>query len=81
MLELQSRNPFITAECMREFKHYQFFNEENYLKLIGFINDFIKFADENPTPLHKFDVDYCKKYNLYIISYTIVIYSIILYAT
>ncbi len=62
--ELQSRNPFITAESMREFKHYQFFNEENYLRLIDFINDFIRFADEHPTPLHQFDIDYCKKYNL-----------------
>lgn len=64
MIELQSRNPFITAESMREFKHYQFFNEENYLKLIGFIDDFIQFADEHPTPLYQFDIDYCKKYNL-----------------
>lgn len=64
MGELQSRNPFITAESMREFKHYQFFNEENYIKLLGFINDFVKFADEHPTRLHQFDIDFCKEYNL-----------------
>jgi len=64
MVELQSRNPFITAESMREFKHYQFFNEENYLKLLDFINDFVRFADKNPTRLHQFDIDFCKEYNL-----------------
>lgn len=64
MDELRDRNPFITAESMREFKHYQFFNEENYSKLLAFIDDFIKYANEHPTPLYQFDVDYCKKYNL-----------------
>jgi hypothetical protein len=64
MEELRSRNPFITAESMREFKHYQYFNEENYLKLLNFINDFIKFCDRHPTPLHQFDVDYCKEFGL-----------------
>jgi len=64
MDELRTRNPFITAECMREFKHYQYFNEENYNKLLGFIKEFIAFCDERPTALYQFDIDYCKKYNL-----------------
>jgi hypothetical protein len=64
MDELRDRNPFITAESMREFKHYQFFNEENYSKLLGFIDDFIQYCNEHPTPLFQFDIDYCKHYNL-----------------
>jgi hypothetical protein len=64
MDELRVRNPFITAESMREFKHYQFFNEENYLKLLGFIDEFVQYCNDHPTALYQFDVDYCKKHNL-----------------
>jgi P63C domain len=64
MDELRDRNPSITAESMRDFKHYQFFNEENYVNLLCFIKDFIQYCDEHPTPLFQFDIDYCKHYNL-----------------
>jgi hypothetical protein len=63
MDEFRVRNPFITAACMREFKHYQFLNEENYNKLLGFINDAIIVMREC-SAMHEFDIEYCKKYQL-----------------
>lgn len=63
MNELRERNPFLTHELFREFKHYYWLNEENYDKLVVFINDAIlymrKFEDKN---MFKFDVEYCKEY-------------------
>lgn len=64
MLELWERNPFLTNESFREFKHYQLLNDENYTKLLGFINDFIKFAKGYERKLYQFDIDYCKEYGL-----------------
>lgn len=64
MIELWERNPFLTGEFFREFKHYQLLNDENYLKLLGFISDFIEFAKDYENKLYQFDIDYCKKHNL-----------------
>lgn len=61
--ELRDRNPYITAESMREFKHYHYFNEESYNRLLGFISEFMSFA-KGFEKLHEFDIAYCKKYNL-----------------
>jgi len=64
MLELWERNPFLTGESFREFKHYQLLNDDNYLNLLSFINDFIKFAEGYERKLYKFDIDYCKHFRL-----------------
>ncbi len=65
MDELRERNPFLTHELFREFKHYYLLNEENYDKLVVFINDAInymrKFENKN---MFKFDVEYCKEYGI-----------------
>ncbi len=67
MDELRNRNPFLTGEMFREFKHYQFFNDEYYKQLIEFINDVTEMQDEcleKGLAMYQFDVKYCKKYNL-----------------
>lgn len=65
MDELRTRNPFLTAEMFREFKHYHFLNEENYYKLIGFINNAIEFMKGcKPKAMHEFDVKYCKHFGI-----------------
>jgi hypothetical protein len=63
MQELWNRNPFITGQSFREFKHYNFFDEANYLRLLGFINDMVTFAKKCNT-MYEFDVEYCKHYGL-----------------
>lgn len=65
MDELRARNPFLTAEMFREFKHYHFLNDENYNSLVGFINSAIEFMKEcKSNAIHEFDVKYCKRYGI-----------------
>jgi hypothetical protein len=61
--QLRQRNPFLAGLNLRNFKHFQFLNEDAQKMLEGYIQDMIAVLDECNT-FQEFEEKYCRKYKL-----------------
>lgn len=61
--ELRHRNPMLAGLNMRNFKHFQFLNEEAQKMLESYLKEMIIILNEC-TSIQQFEEIYCKKYKL-----------------